>query len=310
MSKNLTPELLESIMAKVSEQLSEAIRQVMGNFTAVLADLVDRKLADVVSRLDTMEARSLHQFTDTGAVINNTHVEPNLEIAAEIASRTVIEMEREKEQIKARSCNVVVSGLALDFNGDVRNCVESFCEQHLTIKPRILGIRRLGQNNRSPNAKLCITLDSPEVVGDLLQSSTLLRKSSDPAAQNVYFNRDLTKKQADAAYKRRCLRRSKQVTECNDDADACKSNPSAAGGLSSEDCCGGSWDSDIGITSGIGSANLRSARRRDAKPSQKGNTGNSGKPCDANNDKLQPAGPGPDMRQSSLNPAATSFPAD
>ena len=46
MSKNLTPELLESIMAKVSEQLSEAIRQVMGNFTAVLADLVDRKLAD------------------------------------------------------------------------------------------------------------------------------------------------------------------------------------------------------------------------------------------------------------------------
>jgi hypothetical protein len=58
---------------------------------------------------------------------------------------------------------------------------------------------------------LCVTLESPETVDYIISSATILRTSTDPTVKRVYFNRDLTKQQADAAYQRRLEKRSKKT---------------------------------------------------------------------------------------------------
>jgi len=207
-------------MLKVTDKFAETVQNVMHEFSRVLANTVDSKLADIIQRIEVLEARLPQPLDEEGATVNkNTTITPNIEAAAEIASRTLMELEREKEDIKARSQNVIISGLASNQADDDRAVVEDFCEQHLTVKPRIIRVRRLGKNRQNSNPKLCVTLDNSDSVGDLLSSATLLRSSTDVSVKQVFFNRDLTKKQAETAYKQRCLKRSKQAGEhLNNDA--------------------------------------------------------------------------------------------
>ena len=83
----------------------------------------------------------------------------------------------------------------------------AFCEEHLTTMPRVVRSRRVGRDK----AKLCVTLESAEIVDDVLESSSLLRTATDHAVRQIYFNRDLTKQQAHEAYNKRCLAREKRL---------------------------------------------------------------------------------------------------
>ena len=111
----------------------------------------------------------------------------------------MVEAEREKEEIRQRSRNIIITRLpqCSDIN-DVA-LVESFCEENLTVKPHIVRARRIGRNRSDPMSKLCVTLDNADSVEDLLDSSTLLKSFSDATVRKIYFHRGLTSLQAEAA---------------------------------------------------------------------------------------------------------------
>lgn len=68
------------------------------------------------------------------------------------------------------------------------------------VKPRISSMKSTGKDNWDPHAKLCVTLETPEMADDNISSATILRRSTDSVVKHVYFNWNLIKQQADAAY--------------------------------------------------------------------------------------------------------------
>ena len=141
--------------------------------------------------------------------------------AVEMASRALIEFDRETEEIYSRSRNVIITGLPPDLAVSDKDIFENFCEEHLTVKPQTIRVKRLGKDDGNKKSKLCVTLGSKEAVEDLLDSAGLLRKSSDISVRKtVFFNRDLTRQQANAAYKARCTKRSQLLAKAaQDNAD-------------------------------------------------------------------------------------------
>jgi len=135
---------------------------------------------------------------------------------AAVVSKTLMKIEKQREESAVRALNVIITGLPPAAVGvSDKDMFEKFCQDNLTVKPRVVRTRRLGRgtdNSRPP--KMCITLDSAESVNSLLESATLLRQS--PDYSRVFLNRDLTKAQAQAAYNKHCRKRSNQqggVTE-------------------------------------------------------------------------------------------------
>ena len=95
------------------------------------------------------------------------------------------------------------------FN-DILNLNVQHCfglTKNLTVKPRVIRTRRLGRD-KGPASKLCVTLESKSPVDSVISSSQVLRASPDPELRKVFFNRDLTRMQAEQAYLRRVERRS------------------------------------------------------------------------------------------------------
>ena len=123
----------------------------------------------------------------------------------EATSKAILVTDKEREDIKIRANNVIITGLPTPTDSKItdQKLVETFCEEALTVKPRILKTRRLGKDN----VKICVTLNSPDDVKDLLSSAVILRSSSEVKFRQVYINRDLTRIQAEEAYKRRCAKR-------------------------------------------------------------------------------------------------------
>ena len=212
MAKNsITSDMLEMILMKVTDKFTEALSTMMSQFSTIISATVNSKLLAIDARLDSIETK-LAKATDAGAVTVatvNKAAALDCQSAVEIASRAMLEFEREKEDARARSCNVIITGLPPNPEINDGLLVESFCENNLTVKPRIVSSRRLGKDRSSPTSKLCITLENSDAAEDLIDSATLLRSSTDATVRRVFFNKDLTRSQADAAYKLRCLRRSR-----------------------------------------------------------------------------------------------------
>jgi hypothetical protein len=115
-----------------------------------------------------------------------------------------------------------VTGIPSSSTVSDKDLFETFCEEHLTVKPRVTHSRRIGKDK----VKLCVTLESAEAVDDLLDSSSLLRNAADQCVRQTYFNRDLTKRQAQDAYNKRCLAREKRLHPST--AAASSLNPQAS----------------------------------------------------------------------------------
>ena len=126
--------------------------------------------------------------------------------AVKIATKTLLDFEREKEEMKRRANNVIVSGLLSRPNVKDSELFGDFCGNNLTVKPRVVAIRRLGRD-KNPNAKFCITLENAEADKDVILSSKILRASQDYDVKRVYFNHDLTRLQSEEAYARRVTKR-------------------------------------------------------------------------------------------------------
>lgn len=193
---------------KLLEALKDArvVTAFKGIFKDVIEEIVDKKVKIIQDEVTALKL--------TVSELQKEHLSPNVgknedQSITHIVSSTLVEIEKQKDELREKSVNVVVVGLKLLADVPDNNVFANFCEDNLTIKPRVVRSRRIGKNLQEP--KLCVTLDSAECVNNLLESARILRHSTDLYAKEVYINRDLTRTQAEAAYKARCLRRTKKT---------------------------------------------------------------------------------------------------
>ena len=203
MDETITLKALESLLTNITSTFTDSLNKVVQQFHSLITEVVNDKFAAINTRLEAIE----NKLKNDPCV--NSEPRPDLKSMTDMVMNTLVEADKQREELRRKSCNVIVSGLKAVPNVTDKALVETFCERNLTIKPSIQNAKRIGKaGDPSQIPKICITLSSPESATSLLESASLLRHSADDNAKNIYFNRDLTKAQAEAGYKARCLRRS------------------------------------------------------------------------------------------------------
>ena len=141
---------METILTKVMQKFVDTFQAAIAQLMASLNDGVNNKLAAISARLDDIEAKMMLQSPPMPAHFEGQTAERDSSSAsscvliAEAASRMLISVEHEKEEIKQRARNVIVSGLAPCNDHTDIELLETVCEQYLTAKSHILRVRRLG----------------------------------------------------------------------------------------------------------------------------------------------------------------------
>ena len=133
------------------------------------------------------------------------------------------------EDISRRERNVIVVGLPEQQGFDDTELFTSFCEVNLTIKPAVVGCRRLGprvrqSTNQQQPRRLLVKLRTAETASNLCRASRDLKRSNDPTVSSVYINPDLTKEQALFAYQERQKRRARLSQPSTSDVPASTGN--------------------------------------------------------------------------------------
>ena len=193
----------------------------MKEFTKCLSETVVSRIAVMETRLTAIEDKLSSMCTS--AVGAGSSV-PEVSSIADIVSKTLVELDSQREVTKMKSLNVIVSGFATQPDQPDIEAFESFCQDNLTVKPKIVRARRLGRTTEGNQpAKLCLTLESSDSVNSLIQSASILRQNRHYS--RVFINRDLTKAQADEAYKARCRKRATQPLSHQPSAAATSSQP-------------------------------------------------------------------------------------
>jgi hypothetical protein len=67
----------------------------------------------------------------------------------EIMYRALIAMEKEMDEVRSRSRNVIVTGISSPSTVPDDELFESFCEDHLTVKPQVVRLEELAKINRN-----------------------------------------------------------------------------------------------------------------------------------------------------------------
>lgn len=147
----------------------------MSQLSSMLTNTVNAQLAVINSRLDDIETRLINQPGSNMSLVGNKAKE-SLSSVVECTSRIMMELEREKDAKNQRARNVVITGLQTNHDVSDSQLVEAFCEQYLTVKPRVARVRRICNNSSSSAMKLCVILDSEETAHDLLEFAALLRR--------------------------------------------------------------------------------------------------------------------------------------
>ena len=198
-------DMIEQIVTRISEKLVESMGKMMQEFAKCLNESVAARMTNLETKLSAIELKLASATTNPCAV--NDQSAQGASTVAEVISKTMYAIESQREEAQVKALNVIVSGLPPQSGVTDSVMFEQFCENNLTVKPRIARTRRLGRSDDgSRPAKLCVTLDSAESVRSLLESAVILRRSL--SHSHVFINKDLTKAQAEAAYKARCRKRS------------------------------------------------------------------------------------------------------
>jgi len=207
-----TLDMIEVVVNKITEKFLEAMSNMTKEITQCISKSFGAQILTLESRLVAIEGK----LATFNVASSPDPASTSAASVAEVVSKTIIELEKQREETETRALNVIVSGLTIEPGTPDKVYFEKFCEDHLTVKPHVVRIRRLGRSATNRPPKLCVTLRDRDAVSTILDSATLLRHSHD--FSGVFFNRDLTKAQALAAYEARCKKRA-QTT-----------NPSAGGG--------------------------------------------------------------------------------
>jgi hypothetical protein len=212
--QQISAEMLDTILTKVTDKFGEMLKTFISQLVDVMSVRVDRleekvaelgaKLSAVTSRLEEAEKRLPAGSPPTASTSTGmANSDPML--------KAMIALELEKTERTKRARNVVITGLPTSNGVHDADVLADFCEQHLTAKPHPVrtSCRRVGKPSVNDiSTKLRVTLDSEEAVDELISATAILRDSSDASARRVFFNRDLTQMEAQAAYEARLKRRS------------------------------------------------------------------------------------------------------
>jgi len=114
------------------------------------------------------------------------------------------------QDINRRDSNVIVVGFPEQENESDEEAFSAFCETNLTIKPVLIGCRRIGSPSTQRPRHLLLRLRSAQSAQDLRFAARLLRRSTDNNIKNIYINADLTPEQAQLAYEERQRRRARR----------------------------------------------------------------------------------------------------
>ena len=145
--------------------------------------------------------------TYANAAASDPSTEP-IELVA-LVQKTVTVLNRKKS-------NLAVSGLL--ETGSEQSDSELFvslCMDYLSSKPRVIKSVRLGQSSVKTNTRLLlVTLDSVDEVNRILGVAKRLRDARDDyVCRYIFVNRDLTKEEATASFKKREARRAKTAAD-------------------------------------------------------------------------------------------------
>lgn len=205
----LSPDVLETILVKVAEKITDVFKSFMEQLVSVVTLRVDH----VQSQMDQLSA----QLTVIGSRINDfesklkgSQSSPTEQVTSvDQTLKTLMALEAEKMERAKRSCNVIITGLAPQAGVHDADVFAAFCEDHLTVKPcpARSSCHRLGKSSHGHPPRLRLSLDNSQAVDDLIEASFILRESSDSQARQVYINRDYTKMEAQLAYEQRQQRR-------------------------------------------------------------------------------------------------------
>ena len=77
---------------------------------------------------------------------------------------------------------------------------QKFCDDCLTVKLHPVASRRIDKPTEGKPQKLRITLETSLSVDDLVESSSILCNSANNAVKRIYFNREQTKTERQAAF--------------------------------------------------------------------------------------------------------------
>ena len=124
------------------------------------------------------------------------------------ALQVLMAMETEKAERAKRQRNVIISGLKEADGIPDDEVLATFCEDYLTLKPKLISCRRIGRSTATGDTprKLKVTLSSDTAAEDLISASTILHATGS-TQRHVYFNRDLTPMEAQAAFETRRSRK-------------------------------------------------------------------------------------------------------
>jgi len=218
MSKSaITAEQLETMLTSIlTRVVPEILTKVMDRFDKIVdkfTEKVDRlqgELHDTNVRVDEI-SKTLTDLQKSVSGSYSSAVSTSAPSTGSSAStvQVMLAVEAEKAERIKRQHNIVISGLSEQHGVADEELFLKLCEENLDVKPKPTQCMRIGgQSGDQLSRKLRVTLDAEHTVDDMISASMALRKSSNPALRQIYFNRDLTKMQAQTAYETRQLRRS------------------------------------------------------------------------------------------------------
>ena len=143
-------EMLEAVLVKVTNKFTYILQMMMAQLVGVINDRFTAKLAHITDRLDAIEVKLMTTAEPPAVATNSAMESPQAVIEAATRHAHLLAVEREKEETRQRTCNVIVTGLAPSSSKPDMMLIEELCENHLTIKPHIIRTRRLGMTRRLP----------------------------------------------------------------------------------------------------------------------------------------------------------------
>lgn len=108
----------------------------------------------------------------------------------------------------ARQANVIISGLpACSQKTDAELAQQLFTDE-LMLHCNIVSCQRLGKSSPGKTQLLKVCMSGTNEAADVLSAAKRLRHSTDDyICHHVYINKDMTKSEAELAYRERCRRR-------------------------------------------------------------------------------------------------------
>jgi hypothetical protein len=202
------------------DQCKLDLRKILGNFRSVVCpeQVIDR-VGTVQNTRITTDSTAIQSSQGSASMAGENIAASHSGLANNLRNRPMMQEDVERVVRKTvndasrRKRNIIVSGLKEEQNGDDEKMFLLLCENHLGLKPRVEsnGTLRLGKESTvssQRHRRLLVRFSSEQTASDLLLAARDLRFSTDPyVANNIYFNRDLSREESKAAFNKRQIRR-------------------------------------------------------------------------------------------------------